>query len=111
MTATQIPILGPERRFLTRAEGLRLQEFEPTHELPARARALSPRLGTPCMSTWCGGSLRISLASLLGPWKPGYPPDEKAESEGAEGGIVDGPRSSGNAKPDHVPHQGDGEQA
>lgn len=34
MTATQIPILGPERRSLTRVEGLRLQGFPDTHRLP-----------------------------------------------------------------------------
>ena len=40
MTCTQIPILGPERRFLTRTEGLRLQGFPDRHELPkARAEA------------------------------------------------------------------------
>ena len=35
MTTTQIPILGPERRFLTRVEGLRLQGFSDGHALPA----------------------------------------------------------------------------
>ena len=40
MTATQIPILGPEKRFLTRKEGLRLQGFNDRHILPtARERA------------------------------------------------------------------------
>lgn len=34
MTATQIPILGPKRRFITRVEGLRLQGFVDSHELP-----------------------------------------------------------------------------
>ncbi len=34
MTTTQIPILGPERRFLTRVEGLRLQGFSDTHHTP-----------------------------------------------------------------------------
>jgi DNA (cytosine-5)-methyltransferase 1 len=34
MTDTQIPILGPQRRFLTRKEGLRLQGFPETHHLP-----------------------------------------------------------------------------
>jgi len=42
MTATQIPILGPERRFLTRREGLRLQGFADTHRLPkSRERAFA----------------------------------------------------------------------
>lgn len=34
MTTTQIPVLGPERRFLTRTEGLRLQGFPDEHLLP-----------------------------------------------------------------------------
>jgi DNA (cytosine-5)-methyltransferase 1 len=34
MTTTQIPLLGPERRFLTRVEGLRLQGFPDSHQLP-----------------------------------------------------------------------------
>jgi DNA (cytosine-5)-methyltransferase 1 len=42
MTTTQIPILGPKRRFLTRVEGLRLQSFSDSHSLPAsRASAFS----------------------------------------------------------------------
>lgn len=40
MTTTQIPILGPKRRFITRVEGLRLQGFPDGHCLPkARERA------------------------------------------------------------------------
>jgi len=40
MTATQIPVLGPERRFLTRIEGRRLQGFPDSHQLPpSRERA------------------------------------------------------------------------
>ena len=34
MTSTQIPILGPKKRFITRVEGLRLQGFSDSHELP-----------------------------------------------------------------------------
>lgn len=34
MTSTQIPVLGPEQRFLTRVEGLRLQGFPDTHKIP-----------------------------------------------------------------------------
>jgi DNA (cytosine-5)-methyltransferase 1 len=37
MTTTQIPILGRKRRFITRVEGLRLQGFPDSHNLP-RAR-------------------------------------------------------------------------
>jgi DNA (cytosine-5)-methyltransferase 1 len=40
MTATQVPILGRKRRFITRIEGLRLQGFPDDHKLPAsRSRA------------------------------------------------------------------------
>lgn len=40
MTTTQIPILGPKRRFLTRVEALRLQGFNDGHNLPeSRERA------------------------------------------------------------------------
>ncbi|WP_431050487.1 DNA (cytosine-5-)-methyltransferase [Roseateles sp. L2-2] len=40
MTTTQIPILGPERRFLTKVEGLRLQGFPDDHLLSvSRARS------------------------------------------------------------------------
>lgn len=40
MTTTQVPILGPKRRFLTRTEGLRLQGFPDGHLLPkARDKA------------------------------------------------------------------------
>ncbi len=35
MTSTQIPVLGPRQRFLTRIEGLRLQGFPDYHKLPA----------------------------------------------------------------------------
>jgi DNA (cytosine-5)-methyltransferase 1 len=42
MTTTQIPILGPQRRFLTRTEGLRLQGLPEVHRLPrSRANAFS----------------------------------------------------------------------
>jgi DNA (cytosine-5)-methyltransferase 1 len=42
MTTTQIPILGPKHRFLTRVEGLRLQRFPDSHHLPAlRTRAFA----------------------------------------------------------------------
>jgi len=34
MTTTQVPILGPKRRFITRTEGLRLQGFPDSHQLP-----------------------------------------------------------------------------
>ena len=34
MTTTQIPILGPKRRFMTRTEGLRILGFPDGHEVP-----------------------------------------------------------------------------
>jgi DNA (cytosine-5)-methyltransferase 1 len=45
MTATQIPLLGPERRFLTRTEGLRLQDFPDDHALPKSRDATFQALG------------------------------------------------------------------
>lgn len=45
MTATQIPILGPEKRFLTRREGLRLQGFPAAHKLPKSRDAAFQALG------------------------------------------------------------------
>jgi DNA (cytosine-5)-methyltransferase 1 len=45
MTSTQIPILGPEQRFLTRIEGLRLQAFSDGHNLPESRAAAFKALG------------------------------------------------------------------
>lgn len=45
MTTTQIPILGPERRFITRKEGLRLQGFPVEHLLPNTHEAAFRALG------------------------------------------------------------------
>lgn len=45
MTATQVPILGPERRFLTRTEGLRLQGFPDDFRLPERRASAFTALG------------------------------------------------------------------
>jgi len=45
MTSTQIPILGPEQRFLTRIEGLRLQEFPDDHKLPSSRTKAFKALG------------------------------------------------------------------
>lgn len=42
MTTSQIPVLGPRQRFLTEVEGLRLQGFPDSHQLPSsRADAFS----------------------------------------------------------------------
>jgi DNA (cytosine-5)-methyltransferase 1 len=45
MTTTQIPILGPKRRFLARTEGLRLQGFPDDHVLPASRQDAFRALG------------------------------------------------------------------
>lgn len=45
MTSTQIPILGPERRYLTRNEGLALQGFDADHVLPSSRGAAFAALG------------------------------------------------------------------
>ncbi|MYD53522.1 MAG: DNA (cytosine-5-)-methyltransferase [Chloroflexi bacterium] len=45
MTSTQIPILGPERRHLSRVEGLRLQGFPDDFHVPASRDATFKALG------------------------------------------------------------------
>ncbi len=45
MTTTQIPILGPKRRFITRVEGLRLQGFPDDHQLPSSTENAFRALG------------------------------------------------------------------
>lgn len=45
MTATQIPLLGPEKRFLTRVEGLRLQGFGDGFALPESREQAFQALG------------------------------------------------------------------
>jgi len=45
MTTTQIPILGPKHRFLTRVEGLRLQGFPDSHQLPESRSSAFAALG------------------------------------------------------------------
>ena len=45
MTSTQIPILGPEKRHLTRVEGLRLQGFNDNFNLPFSRTATFKALG------------------------------------------------------------------
>ena len=56
MTTTQVPILGPKRRFLTRVEGLRLQDFPDAHRLPSsRARAFAA----------LGNAVHVGLVRLI----------------------------------------------
>jgi DNA (cytosine-5)-methyltransferase 1 len=45
MTTTQIPILGPKHRAITRTEGLRLQGFPDHHQLPISRAAAFRALG------------------------------------------------------------------
>ena len=45
MTSTQIPILGPERRHLSRVEGLRLQGFDDDFRVPTSKDATFKALG------------------------------------------------------------------
>jgi DNA (cytosine-5)-methyltransferase 1 len=45
MTTSQVPILGPKRRFITRTEGLRLQGFKDSHQLPRRRAEAFRALG------------------------------------------------------------------
>jgi DNA (cytosine-5)-methyltransferase 1 len=45
MTAVQVPIFGPYRRFMTRTEGLRLQGFPDGHKLPLSREAAFRALG------------------------------------------------------------------
>jgi DNA (cytosine-5)-methyltransferase 1 len=56
MTTTQIPILGPKRRFLTRVEGLRLQGFPDSHRLPeSRGQAFAA----------LGNAVHVGLVRLI----------------------------------------------
>lgn len=51
MTSTQIPILGPEQRHLTRVEGLLLQGFPADFHIPDSRRATFKALGN-AVHTW-----------------------------------------------------------
>jgi DNA (cytosine-5)-methyltransferase 1 len=45
LTTTQIPIIGPLRRYITRVEGLRLQGFPDMHRIPSDRDAAFRALG------------------------------------------------------------------
>ena len=45
LTTTQIPIIGPRRRYITRIEGLRFQDFPDNHRLPEKREAAFRALG------------------------------------------------------------------
>jgi DNA (cytosine-5)-methyltransferase 1 len=62
MTTTQIPILGPKRRHLTRREGLRLQGFPDHHQLPASREAAFRAVGNAVHV----GVVRAIASSLIG---------------------------------------------
>lgn len=65
MTETQIPILGPERRFITRREGLRLQGFPDCHELPTGRHAAFAALGN-AVNVDVVGAVATRLLGQLG---------------------------------------------
>ena len=75
MTTTQIPVLGPERRFLTRREGLRLQGFPDAHLLP-KTRAHTFRA--------LGNAVHIGVARAVAQRLLGV---NHASHGGQEGGI------------------------
>jgi len=62
MTTSQVPILGPKRRHLTRTEGLRLQGFPDRHRLPASWEAAFRALGNAVHV----GVARAIVRSMLG---------------------------------------------
>jgi len=61
MTTTQVPILGPKRRFITRTEGLRLQAFPDSHKLPAKRDDAFRALGN---AVHVGVAVKVIRAAL-----------------------------------------------
>lgn len=61
LTTTQVPIIGPQRRFISRAEGLRLQGFPDYHELPLSRPAAFQALGNAVHV----GTMQLVAARLL----------------------------------------------
>jgi DNA (cytosine-5)-methyltransferase 1 len=64
MTATQIPVVGPAHRFLTRVEGLRLQDFDDDHLLPLSRADAFRALGN---AVHVGLVRAIAASALLAP--------------------------------------------
>jgi len=61
LTTTQIPIIGPQKRFISRVEALRLQGFPDNHELPAARQAAFQALGNAVHV----GTMKLIAARLL----------------------------------------------
>jgi DNA (cytosine-5)-methyltransferase 1 len=66
LTTTQIPIIGPLRRYITRVEGLRFQGFPDSHRLPDKREAAFRALGN---AVHVGVATEIA-ARLLGQESP-----------------------------------------
>jgi DNA (cytosine-5)-methyltransferase 1 len=56
LTTTQIPIIGPSRRYITRVEALRLQGFPVTHQIPKDRDAAFRALGN---------AVHVQVASVI----------------------------------------------
>ena len=75
MTTTQIPVLGRERRFLTRTEGLRLQGFPDRHHLPKTRAAAFRALGN-AVHVGAATAVAMGLLGLGGGYACPSPPNE-----------------------------------
>lgn len=83
MTTTQIPLLGPERRFLTRTEGLRLQGIRDEHLLPrSRERAFAA----------LGNGVHVGVVTQIAKMLLNFPaaPENGPEAEMPEQGELTG---------------------
>jgi DNA (cytosine-5)-methyltransferase 1 len=63
MTLTQVPILGPERRYLTRSEGARAQGFDKRIQLPRKRSSAFAALGNAVHVGVAGQVLKSVLAT------------------------------------------------
>ena len=70
--SSQVPILGPEGRYLTRTEGLRLQGFPDGFHLPATRSATFQALGN---AVHAGVAREVARRLLAGDQPPEYPSD------------------------------------
>lgn len=78
MTTTQIPILGPKRRYITRIEGLRLQGFPDDHKLPLKHEDAFRALGN---AVHVGVLKRICSAILSKENEPVTPSHNKKQTK------------------------------